>query len=346
MGASPLPEEQAKEAIAAFQKYGTKTEAAKALGIPVTTFRSRLEEATRRGVSVPKEPVIEYPVFPDDDIPISDIIGHLSKRFEKRQASHNAHTWFTVKVKDRKPIGVLFFGDPHLDDNGANWPVLTRHTDLCRNVDGLYGANIGDTTNNWAGRLVHLYSKQDTSLKTAQKLAAWFMLDSGVKWLVWLIGNHDAWNDGAGVLAQMGKRFGTQQIVCHDWEARFILQFPGGEQFRVHAAHDFKGHSMWNPMHGPLKMSKLGAEADLFVCGDKHNWGIFRYENAERGLTQTMLRVRGYKFLDDYTRHLGITEQQGGCSILTIFDPAKPGVVQAYDNIEQGAEYLTWLRSR
>lgn len=344
MANRPLSQEQAEEAIAAFNKYGTKTEAAKALGIPVTTLKSRIDEANNRGLAV-KEPAIEFPVFPDDDIPVDQLIDHMSKRFTLRQKSHQAHTWFTVKVKDPKPIGVLWIGDPHLDDNGCNWPQLKADIEICKNTPGMFAGNIGDTTNNWAGRLVHLYAKQDSSLKTAQKLAAWFMLD-GPPWLVWLIGNHDAWGDGAGVLAQMAKRFGTQKIVCHDWEARFVLEFPKGQQFRVHAAHNMKGHSMWNPLHGPLKQSMLGAEAHLFVCGDKHNWGVFRYENAERGLTQTLLRVRGYKFLNDHTRHLGITEQQSGCSILTIFDPARPGVVQAHEDIEQGAEYLTWLRNR
>jgi len=341
-------EAKRREAVLLIEEHGSPSKAAIASGIPRQTIISRVmaAQAHNRAEPAVPEPAIELPTFPDENLPIEQIIGYMSNSFVKRWESHKAHTWFTVKVKDKKPIGILWMGDPHLDDNGCNWPVLQKHIEICNKTPGIWTSNIGDTTNNWSGRLVHLYSKQDTSLKTAQRLAAWFMLEAGLKWLVFLIGNHDAWGDGAGVLAQMAKRYGTQQLVCHDWEARFILEFPNAAQFRIHAAHNFKGHSQWNPMHGPMKAAMLGQEAHLLVCGDKHNWGVFRFENAERNLTQTLLRVRGYKFLDDHTRHLGIQEQQDGCSILTIFDPSNPGSVLAFDDIEQGAEYLTWLRSK
>ena len=195
------------------------------------------------------------------------------------------------------------------------------------------------------GSSLKRWANQDTSAKTARGLAAWFMLKSGVKWLIFLLGNHDQWGDGATILAQMAKLHGTQNITVHDWEARFSLSFPNGAEFRVWAAHDFPGSSQWNPLHGPLKASKMGAEADLYVCGHKHNWGVFTYENAERGLTQNVIRVRGYKFLDDYARRLGIAEQQGGCSVLTVFDPATRKVY-AFEDVVMGAEFLTFLRNK
>lgn len=360
MASPTLTDEELQRALDAYAQclgeglqdgHGAAREAARRLGISESTLRRRRMLAARRGLEAGRRtPVyeapksaIEYPDFPDEDVSPEQIIDHLTKRFEKRHASHKAHTWFKVKVKDKKPIGVLWYGDPHLDDNGTNWPVLRRHVDYCKNVDGLYGANIGDTTNNWQGRLVAQYAKQDTSLKTAQKLAAWFMLESGVKWLVWLLGNHDAWGDGSGVLAQMAKRFGTQEVIMHDWEARFSLAFPNGHEFRVWASHDFKGHSMWNPLHGPLRAAKFGKDADLLVAGHKHNWGIFTYENADRGIKQTMIRTRGFKMDDDYARRIGIQEQEGGCSILTIFDPIQKDIL-AFDNIELGVKVLQSMR--
>lgn len=49
MGAQPLSDEQLREAVAAKQEHGTSTAAAAALGIPATTFKSRLKEAARKG---------------------------------------------------------------------------------------------------------------------------------------------------------------------------------------------------------------------------------------------------------------------------------------------------------
>lgn len=321
-------------------------EAARRLKVGEKTARDRLNRAAKAGISVDFAPAsdLELPEFPADDISVEEDLAQGAKAFSIRRDSFEAHTWFKVKVKDPKPIGVLWLGDPHIDDNGCDLPTLLHHANLCKTTEGLYGANIGDATNNWSGRLAHLYANQNTSKKRAQRRAEWLMLNSGIRWLIWLMGNHDAWGDGAELLAMMGRKHKTQKIVMHDWEARFSLAFPNGREFRIWAAHDFPGHSMWNPMHGPLKASKFGKDADLLVAGHKHNWAVFRYENADRGVTQTLIRVKGYKTDDDYARRLGIQEQRGGCSILTIFDPTSRQI-SAFDDVDTGVRFLNKLRS-
>ncbi len=141
------------------------------------------------------------------------------------------------------------------------------------------------------------------------------------------------------------KRYGTHKLVCHDWEARFRLVFPDGWEPKIYTAHNFKGNSIYNIMHGPLREGLMGEEADLYVCGDKHTSGQFGFENAARGLFQHFLRVRGFKFLDEYARRHGFKEQSAGCSALTIFDPINHSIA-IYMDIEEGAEYLTWKRNR
>lgn len=344
-----MPASMLRDCVTAVAEHdGNISNAAKQLGIPRSTLQSRLRAAEMRNIAADSpipDSALEFPDFPVDDMPVEDLIDHAEKRFLIRAKSHAAHTWYKVKVNDTLPIGTMWFGDPHVDDNGCHWPTLTRHTRLCRDTKGLYGANIGDTTNNWSGRLAHLYANQDTSVKTARRYATWFMLEAGIHWLVWLVGNHDAWSGGDALLRELAKRYSTHELICHDWESRFILQFPNGHEFRIWAAHDFPGHSMWNPLHGPLRASQMSDQADLYVCGHKHNWGCFRYENADRGIIQTVIRVRGYKFLDDYARRMGVIEQQTGCSILTIFDPDR-GEVTAFEDIEAGVDFLTWLRKK
>lgn len=328
-----------EEAIAI---HGTKAAAARALGIPVTTLRSRLERGPGKA-KAEGEPII-FPPFPEEDVPIEDIINHMAKRFEKRKASYDAHTWFSLKVKDPKPIGLLWMGDPHVDDNGCDWPTLQKHAEICRDTEGLYAVNIGDSSNCWGGRLIRKYADQDTSLKTARRLVEWLLLGSGIRWLVWLYGNHEQMGDGASVLGEMAKRFGTRKVVMHDWEARFSLSFGNGWEPRIFAAHNFAGHSQWNPLHGPMKEGQMGADADLYVCGHLHNWAVLKFENAARGgVVQTFIRTRGYKFLDDYARKLGKHEQQRGQSVLSVFNGERR-TIETFEDVEAGADYLTWLR--
>ncbi len=344
MPTKPLDDDEVKRRFDAYEKSGRNIAASsKALGIAESTMRNTI---LRYKAPAPSAPELEFPHFPNDDIPIERLIGLAIERSELRKQSYEAHTWFPVKVNDDKPIGILWFGDPHIDDNGCDWKLLYHHASLCANTEGLYGANIGDTTNNWAGRLAALYAKQDTSLKTARRYACWFMLDSGIKWLLWLIGNHDQWGDGAEILAQMAAKHRTQKIVCHDWEARFILKFKNGCEVRINAAHDFAGNSMWNPLHGPVKAAQFGDRLDLVVCGHKHNWAISQWELAQQGTIPLMIRVQGYKTYDDYGRRLGFHEQKEGAAILTIINPQATGAgrVTAYADVDSGVEYLKWLR--
>lgn len=325
------------------------TEAGRELGLTASGISYRLEAAKRfyglESGATKRAADLSIPDFPDDDIPAEEIIDQATRRFERLAQSFEAHTWFPVQLSSDMPFGIAWFGDPHLDDNGCNWPMLRRDIKLCAETSGLWGVNVGDTTNNWAGRLVRLYANQDMSVSRARRLAKWFMLESGVRWLLWLLGNHDMWGDGAAVLAEMAKQHGTHRLVLHDWEARFVLKFPSGWDVKIYVAHNFKGTSIYNVMHGPMREGLMGEDADVYVCGDKHVAGKFEWENPAKRKLQNFVRVRGYKFFDDHTRHLGFKEQAGGCSAVTIFDP-RDRSVETFLDLAKGVEFLTMLRQR
>src|SRR5687767_14698814 len=96
-------------------------------------------------------PKIEFPAFVidgDEDESILDILDRKAKHFERKAKAQADREWFAIKVNETKPYGVLLFGDPHLDDDGANIPLLKRHLAIASRP-GVYCLNIGDTTNNW-----------------------------------------------------------------------------------------------------------------------------------------------------------------------------------------------------
>lgn len=315
---------------------------AQACGVDRNAFRASI---TQYEAAVPD---IEFPEFPDGDLPTEKVLDQMEEQNKLLKKSFEAHTWFPIKVNDKKPIGIMWFGDPHLDDNGCDIGMLRHHAKLC-NKPGVYGANIGDTTNNWQGNLLKKYADQNSGTKRARIAAGWFMLESKIKWLVWLIGNHDQWGDGAAVLGEMAKRYGTHKLILHDWEARFSLNFPNGVKINVWAAHDFPGDSMWNPLHGPVKAARFGRDTHLLVCGHKHNWGVSQWELAEKGISPVMIRTRGYKFNDDYARKIGKTDQKSGSSIFTIINPLAPtdeGRIIPFVDVETGVDYLQFLRTR
>lgn len=301
-------------------------------------MQDRLKAEKRAGE---KAGLVSYAKLPSADAPIDEIITARRAHFQRTKARVDAEQWQTVHVRDALPIGIVWFGDPHIDDDGCNWPLLERHILLCA-APGVYGANIGDSTNNWAGRLARLYSKQETSAHTARRLAKWFMADCGVTWLLWLMGNHDLWDSGADLLRSMDIH---NKVEMRDWAAKIELRFPGGTAVRVHAAHDFPGHSMWNIGHGPLRAARMGGSADLYVCGHKHDWTVGAFETAD-GRCPVIARARGYKWHDEYATVGGFQQSQHGAAIMTIIDPraTAAGRVLAFADVEQGAAVLKALR--
>lgn len=346
MTVSGPTDEQLREAALAVVTFGSQRKAADAMGIPQTTFRGWLRTAERRGLDSISEPQrVEYPDFVlkgDEDEPIEEILARKEKIFERKAKVHADRQWFEIKVNETMPYGILLVGDPHLDDDGCNMPLIRKHLQYAAQ-DGVYAVNIGDTTNNWVGRLERLYAHQETSKNTGKRLVEWFMYDSGATWLCWLLGNHDIWNEGADFHMSLAKH----RIPVIDWHAQFKLVHPSGTDCKIDASHGRKGSSIWNNLHATLRAAKLGEIADLFVTGHTHNYGLEHLEIAERRHSCWLAQLRGYKFFDSYALHNNFAEHQLGSSVIAIVDP-RPDArtkVQCFEDIDLGMKLLETLRA-
>lgn len=318
----------------------TPTHAARALGIRPCTVRDiarEMKEDERR---------VEFPEFVtdgDEEEAIEDILDRKAKHFERKAKAIADRNWFKIKVNETQPYGVLAFGDPHLDDDGCNIPLLRRHLEIA-SMPGVYGINIGDTTNNWVGRLERKYADQETSRHTGRRLVDWFMFDSGASWLCWVLGNHDSWNEGADFHYRLAKH----KIPVIDWRAQFELVHPNGTTCRIDNSHGRKGSSIWNNLHATLRAAKLGELADAYLTGHTHNYGCEDLEIAERNHDTWLVQLRGYKFFDSYALHNNFAEHQRGSGVLLIIDPRETAprrVVQCFENVELGYQFLRLMRS-
>jgi hypothetical protein len=304
--------------------------------------------AIRRIIATPsRDETVDRVQFPsfvtdgDEDEPIHEILARKRKGFERKAKANSDRKWFEIKIKETKPYGVIAFGDPHLDDDGCNIPLLEKHLAIAGR-DGMYAINIGDTTNNWVGRLERLYASQEVGKKNAKRLVDWFMFDSGARWLCWVLGNHDVWNEGA----DFHMRLAQHRIPVIDWRAQFKLVHPNGTEARLDASHGRKGSSIWNNLHATLRAAKLQEMADVFLTGHTHNFGLEHLEIAERAFSCWLVQLRGYKFFDTYALHSNYAEHQMGSSVLVVIDPRNGArtKVQCFEDVELGADYLAWLR--
>jgi hypothetical protein len=336
-----------KERMAVFARHPTQASAARELGIPAETLKSQIKMARERGLipfkNGPVEKEIILPELPSSELEPEELLEQAAVRYERHQIARDARRWMEIKVKSNLPIGVVFVGDPHLDNNGCNWPLLRRDINIMASTPGMHAVNMGDITDNWIGRLVRLYADQEMSKKQAWKLAAWFLNGAGISWICHLLGNHDAWGDGPYLIKANAK-----VVPVEDWQSRFQIVFPNDARVRVHASHDFPGSSIWNKMHGPQKASMLQEEADIYACGHKHEWAINESENAARNFVYHLIRARGYKHIDSYADQLGFASQKYGASITAVIDPNASDTkkIRCFPDLPEAADFLAYKRAK
>ncbi len=346
-----------EQILASLRKHnGIRVKAATELGITERAFLARLKRMKRDGYEVVSSgydqskpegnaAAFEFTPIPDDDVPIEELIEQRKRKFAHKREHEEASKLIPIRIKIPGPIGLLHFGDPHVDDDGTDIEALERHTELCRTVEGLFACNVGDTTNNWVGRLARLYSEQATSASQAWRLAEWFV--NRCRWLYMLAGNHDAWSGAGDPLKWIAKQ---QSSMYKSSEARIALKFPNGAEVRVNARHDHSGSSIWNPAHGPMKAAMLGTRDHIYVAGHKHESAYSVLKDPISGITMHAMKCASYKVFDRFAKERGFRDNSLSPCVLTTINPELPNehpdLIKVWWQPEEGAEYLTWLRNR
>lgn len=314
-----------------------KAAAARELGMPRSSFCDRLG---RIGADLVKEIEIKE-VPPETDL--ATLLEYKEKKFERKRGYEEASKLRRCRVKIDGPIGILFHGDPHIDDDGCDIGALRRNSELTMTTEGLFAASVGDTTNNWVGRLARLYANQSTTANEAWLLSEWFVQNN--KWLFLVAGNHDAWS-GAGDPIKWICR--ERNAVYQSSEVRMELTFPQGDPVTINCRHDFQGHSMWNPAHGAGKAAQMGPMDDIFVNGHRHVNGYMMIKQPS-GVISHCIQVASYKYFDDFAKERGFRDQTYAPAVVTIINPVADRAtdkVTVFHDVERGVDYLKWLRSR
>jgi hypothetical protein len=341
-----MPEKRVtdEELLAALERHnGNRTAAAAAIGYNVRTFLSRLANIkNKRDVDTPE---YSFTPLPLDDVPIEDLIEHRKRQFANKRNHEEASKLIPIRIKLAGPIGLLFFGDPHVDDDGTDIEALERHTQLVADTEGLFAVNVGDTTNNWVGRLARLYGDQSTSAAQAWRLAEWFV--GRCDWL-WIIGgNHDLWSGAGDPMRWIAKQ---SDALYKSSEARIALRFPNGREVRVNSRHDHAGSSIWNPAHGPMKAAIMGTRDHLYVAGHKHESAYSVLKDPINNIAMHALKVSSYKVYDRFAKERGFRDNTLSPCALAIINPnlppEHPDLIKIWWDPEEGADYLRRLRNR
>lgn len=321
------------------------TAMARAAGRPGSGAFERHARKVKAGTPLRADaPVVVAP--PSPDLPTDELVAERKRRFELRRKYEDARTLIPVKLKSSQPIGLLFFGDPHLDDDGTDLGLVEEHARIVRETDGMYAATPGDVTNNWFGRLERLYGQQATTRAEGYRLAEWFF-EIVEKWLFVVRGNHDVWSGAGDPLQWILRGAGVFQ---QEADVRVALRFPGDREVRIHCRHDFPGRSIYNPAHGPLREAIFGSRDHVKIAGHTHESAYSVQRDPDTGIAMHLLRVASYKVFDRYALELSLKNRALGPACCLVIDPRLPPlhpdlIKVAWDPAE-GADLLRWARAR
>ena len=346
-----------EQIIAALEQCeGQRAAAARMLNMAVRSLQFRLDNLRARGVTVPSSSYrgksleqarseFEFTPIPDDDVSIEELVALRKRKFMHKREHEEASKLIPIRIKIPGPIGILHFGDPHVDDDGTDIEALERHTALVNATEGMFAANVGDTTNNWCGRLARLYADQATSASQAWRLAEWFI--GRCAWLYMIGGNHDLWSGSGDPLKWIARQ---QNALYKSSEARIALKFPNGAEVRINARHDHAGSSIWNPAHGPMRAAIMGTRDHVYVAGHKHESAYSILKDPASGIAMHAVKVASYKVYDRFAKDKGFRDNALSPCVVTTINPALPAnhpdLVKVWWEPEEGADYLTHLRRR
>jgi hypothetical protein len=283
----------------------------------------------------------------EEEEPIEAVLARAEASFkEKARRTAALRTPRRIRMPPG-PYAIAHFGDDHLDDDGCDVASYRAAVRIVAQTPHFYAGAVGDILNNWprTGRLTQEHADQHTTADDGWRLARWSM--QSLRWCYRVLGNHDLWNNGAVILKLLAE--GCQIGLLAPHEAKLELESPGvARPLRLHVRHDFKGHSMWNPAHGPMRASKLDNWGDIFISGHRHEWVTHVEEGPDNGV-RWALRARGFKRFDEYALEQQFSDQRHGQVVCTVVDPGHPHPferVRIHLDVAEAAEHLGWLRRR
>jgi hypothetical protein len=248
------------------------------------------------------------------------------------------------------PPVVLLHSSPQ--SGAASEPMALRlaahFTAICRDTPGIMAVNIGDSTNNWVGRLMRLYADQEVTSKQALKLIEWLM--TALPWLLDKEGNHDLWNTEKGDPAEVIHRLMKLPGIREMGSSRLRLALPSGAEVLMHVRHDFPGGSQFNPAHALVRETLFGFRDHILMCGHRHSSGYIPvFHNDPRRLCHGF-RLGTYKDFDHYAAEKGFQDTNWARSMGAVINPDHADdptrYIKPFFNLEEMAEYLTWRRGK
>jgi hypothetical protein len=185
----------------------------------------------------------------------------------------------TISLDADGPVGIIFVSCAHLGSRYVQHEAFEKLLNQVLEVPRLYWMDLGDQIEGMQG-FFDVASAQEQALsdpKLQRELLAHVLdkLAGAGKLLAGFSGQHGArWARRKTGEDPVKKLYLERSIPYFDGQAYLKLDV-GHEHYKLFAAHELPGHSIYNRNH-PHKRAALfkAPNADVIIQGDKHTYGV------------------------------------------------------------------------
>lgn len=274
----------------------------------IAQSEGRTENAVRKQAyrwaqkHVPTEhPVPHYTQKEPDDLTLDEFV-ELARRTQAAVDSVDPiFVTDTISLDADKPIGVIFCSCTHLGSRYVNHGAFVELLNKVLDIPRLYWMDLGDQIEGFTGffdkRAAHEQALADPKLQRKMLAKVLDRLMERDKLLCGFAGQHGAIWEATHRAEDPVKRMYLERKTRYFDGQAFIKLDVGPERYRLFAAHEMPGNSVYNKNH-PQKRAALwkAPTADMIVMGDKHTTSVqqesvdtFEYLAGERSSYQRWL---------------------------------------------------------
>lgn len=306
-------------------------------------YQHHQKKVAKQAADSPEPEVVIEGIMPGDgerdaEEILSLVIAKQKRVFAYEQARQRQ------RIKIPSPSGVAQLSDFHLGNDGTDYEALAQDVKIIRDTSGLYCGFTGDGVDNWiVGKLVALQRNQALDFDSEWLLFEWILkeLDESMLWVV--AGNHDNWTMKIAGIDRLEHLLKGTYKLYHPQQIVFNLEV-GPQTHTVKVRHKWRGNSIFNPTHGiEVGWERGGTDFDIGIGAHTHIATLYR-QNIKHGKVIHTILTGTYKLYDEYGEEVGYAPSHGRGSTALIFD--KNGNIQFFNELEQAADYLTYLRKR
>lgn len=294
---------------------------------------------------------VEIEEIPTPEEPIEELIERAIKHNEKQFEFANRRNLVDVNIHTDGPIGIVGLPDQHLNNPGTQLRKAFDDAQVIRKTEGLYCIAVGDWLDNFIiGRLERERRGDIMTHTDSNRLQEYYVTLIADKLLAAIAGNHGMWPamlGGTDPLGDLFKRLNKSGIYDSD-EIRVRLNLPNGQNFIHMVRHVFPGHSKYNTAHGVLSwMLDRWTGETCFWGGHIHSSAHVTIEREHLGESKVIhgIQLSSYKQLDQYAVTRGFRKNSPFIAPMIIHLP-ETGRTLFFEDINEGSEYLTYLRNK